>query len=149
MNWMLKLLNEKETCLKMEISQSHDWVGNAMKKQTAALNHTTATIAITYLDNFWVPCCISNLEKSATYLLLLGLVWFKKTFSILSTISLLNSCKCFLKLNKPLGYLFSCLSAPQNERLVSSKEYSNMKTNTLSLNYEKLNNKLIIYILTP
>jgi len=49
---MLKLLNEKETCLKMEISQSHDWVGNAMKKQTAALNHTTATIAITYLDNF-------------------------------------------------------------------------------------------------
>jgi hypothetical protein len=42
----------KETCLKMEISQSQDWVGNAMKKQTAALNHTIATIAMAYLDNF-------------------------------------------------------------------------------------------------
>jgi hypothetical protein len=36
-----------------------------MKKQTAALNHTIATIAMAYLDNFWVPFCISHLEKSA------------------------------------------------------------------------------------
>jgi hypothetical protein len=36
----------------MEISQSQDWVGNAMKKQTAALNHTIVTIAMAYLDNF-------------------------------------------------------------------------------------------------
>jgi hypothetical protein len=47
-----KLSHKKETCLKMEISQSQDWVGNAMKKQTAALNHTIATIAMAYLDNF-------------------------------------------------------------------------------------------------
>lgn len=41
-----------KTCLKMEISQSQDWVGNAMKKQTAALNHAAATNAMAYLENF-------------------------------------------------------------------------------------------------
>lgn len=51
-NRIKKLSDKKETYLKMEISQSQDWLGNAMKKQTAALNHTQANIAIAYLDNF-------------------------------------------------------------------------------------------------
>jgi len=30
----------------METSQSQDWLGNAMKKQTAPENHTTTAIAM-------------------------------------------------------------------------------------------------------
>ena len=41
----------------MEINQSHDWLGNAMKKQTAAVNHTADTIPIEILETFWVPRC--------------------------------------------------------------------------------------------
>jgi len=37
---------KSETYLKMETSQSQDWVGNAMKKQTAAVNHTATAIAM-------------------------------------------------------------------------------------------------------
>lgn len=36
--------------LKMEISQSQEWFGNAMKKQTPAVNHTAATITILILE---------------------------------------------------------------------------------------------------
>jgi len=35
-----------ETYLKMETSQSQDWLGNAMKKQTAPVNHTRTAIAM-------------------------------------------------------------------------------------------------------
>lgn len=36
----------------MEISQSHDWLGNAMKTQMAAVNHAAETIPIEILETF-------------------------------------------------------------------------------------------------
>lgn len=42
----------------MVINQSHDWLGNAMKKQMAAINHTAMTIPAEILETFCVPRCI-------------------------------------------------------------------------------------------
>jgi hypothetical protein len=36
----------------MEISQSQEWFGKAVKKQAAANNHTAETIAIAILETF-------------------------------------------------------------------------------------------------
>ena len=41
-----------ESYLKIEISQSQDWLCSAMKKQTAADSHTAETIPTAYLENF-------------------------------------------------------------------------------------------------
>lgn len=51
------------TYLKMEMSQSQEWFGKAMKKQTAAVNHTAETIPSEILEIFWLPRC--STEKRA------------------------------------------------------------------------------------
>lgn len=38
--------------LKQETSQSQEWLGKAMKTQTAAANHATETIAIQVFETF-------------------------------------------------------------------------------------------------
>ncbi len=47
----------------MEISQSQDWFGKAMKTQTAAKNHTAETIPIVILETVWVPRCTRPSRK--------------------------------------------------------------------------------------
>lgn len=41
----------------MEMSQSHEWLGKATKKQTPATSHTAQTMAIAILETFWFPRC--------------------------------------------------------------------------------------------
>jgi len=36
----------------MEMSHSQEWLGKAIKKHTAATNHTTHTVAIEILETF-------------------------------------------------------------------------------------------------
>lgn len=42
----------KMSYLKQETSQSQEWLGKAMKTQTAADNHATETIAIQVFETF-------------------------------------------------------------------------------------------------
>ena len=41
----------------MEMSLSQEWLGKAIRKHTAATNHTAHTVAIEILDIFWFPRC--------------------------------------------------------------------------------------------
>lgn len=51
------------TYLKMERSQSQEWVGKAMNTQTAAVSHATETIPMETLENFWPPRYIEKLPN--------------------------------------------------------------------------------------
>lgn len=44
--------------LNIETSQSHEWVGRAIKKQAPAKNHTATNMAIAAFETFWLPRCI-------------------------------------------------------------------------------------------
>ena len=54
---------KRKTYLKMEISQSQEWLGKAMKIHTAANNHTAETIPIVILETFWLPRCTKPSRK--------------------------------------------------------------------------------------
>jgi hypothetical protein len=54
---------KRTSYLKMEISWSQEWLGKAMKKQTAANSHTAETIAMAILETFWLPRCTKPSRK--------------------------------------------------------------------------------------
>lgn len=85
----------------MDINQSHDWLGNAMKKQMAAANHTADTIPIEILETFWVPRCTEPNHQWNNYfqltdfrkVLILSIKKASETYIINHDLDQSNSCQ--------------------------------------------------------
>lgn len=54
---LLHSIDREMGYLNMETSQSHEWVGRAIKEQAAAKNHTATKMAMAVFETFWLPRC--------------------------------------------------------------------------------------------